>query len=219
MTGQTTHTVTINNTQKKHTLETPDSIAVKVAGETRTELLVNSIPSPITIDVKTDWANVTVTVIGSVVTAILVAYIARMGQRDQLRVSSAGIRKEWQLELRKACAEMMGITALLSFHNRTRSQNGGGYEGEHLKLYMRFFELRATIQFLLDPDASKKLSEPKKLHHNELEHALLSLGESLNVEGEDHLQKLNEARQSFAKAAKLVLEDAWDDVKNDLQGQ
>lgn len=197
-------------------LEAPEEFSLKLQGGGSTQQVIEKQAIALVVDVKTDWTHVWVTLAGALFTALLVAYISSIGQRTQQRSVLANIRKEWQKELRDACTEITGVGLAIS---ATFKQGAGTTDtlGEIKRLSQRFFELRARIELLLDPDVTTKGSQERRAHRDALRKALEAITSAISPKNSATVD-LGSEMQKFRQAAKLVLEDAWQDVKNDVLG-
>lgn len=198
-------------------LEVPRKLEVQLTGATKNELRVDGKAIDLNVNTSTDWPAVAATSlvgIGSIITAIIVANISRRNQQSQSRTTLAGFRKEWQAELRSACSRLVALAKASQMELLTDEGSAVNLKSHITEL----MEIKALIDLLLDPDIKQNIDEEKRTRRTALRSAMDSVTDALQKSKVQNHDELNAALKNFRDSAKLVLEDAWLDVKRDVDG-
>jgi len=177
-------------------------------GSVSTSIKVDPAVINLKVDTATDWPTIFVGA-GSVLTALAVAYITRVNQKAQSRATIAGIRDSWIRDLRQACTDFGTVAA--EFVVLT-AQKDAVTEEKVATLITRLHTAQTLVELMIDtgnPDKQEKLRERELIESMQ---AILQFFQDKGSNGEGILSR-------FTTAARLVLEDAWDDVKQDVYGK
>jgi hypothetical protein len=185
------------------------------SGTTRNQVLVEGKPIELNVHTDSDWPAIVATGlvgVGSILTAIIVAWITRRNQLSQSRATLAGFRKEWQLELRAACSRLVALAKASQIELLETDGDRTNLKGH----FVEFVEVTTQIDLLLDPDTKESPDSDRRARRSDLRDSMNEIVDALqkkNIQDKDRLQT---ALKKFRNAAKLVLEDAWTDVKRDV---
>lgn len=199
-------------------LEITGRTEVSLSGSTKTEFLID--PKPISLKVSTDtdvWAVLATSLVGlsGLVLAGMVAWFTHRGAKQAADASdrsakqaavavAAGIRNEWMKDLRKAAAEVyaLGVSIAMAINVK---------KGEHaLKKWEASF-----VEWKMHAGTLVLMLDPKKPAVSDLLSAIERVeSKVLDNDFDESIEALNE----FMSKVAVVLEDAWQDIKNDLYG-
>jgi hypothetical protein len=165
-------------------------------------------PNPINLYVKTDtdWPTITVG-IGGVFTTIVIAFFSYITQKNQVRANIASIRSKWLEDLRETAAK---FTELASIHaNRIAEEPGYLSNSESTNIYCQLIYTQSKLSLMLDK--TKRLNTSFLRITNDI----------LALMHEDHAmghiqQQFSRYSSEFESTASEILEQAWSDIKNDL---
>ena len=184
------------------------SVDAHLSGTTKTEILVPQVPIIVQLKTETDWPIVSLLVgAGSIFTGIAVALISRANQKSQSRAVMAGLRRDWQTEMRKACTELSSLASLLKYEQILNSDEFPDYNESYQKLNA----IVSTIKFLIDPNKVKQGS-------NNAQSLMRAMERMVDKIHSKEIAEFYDDSREFTQYAQLVLEDAWTDIKNDAYG-
>lgn len=168
-------------------------------GQTQTEIAVVAKPIRIEIESPTDWPAIA----APFVLGAAAFYFAWANQRQQIRSSIANFRDAWLQQLRSAAVEFSAAAAelqLKSVENTDFLQTA-----DSMPYITRLFSAQSTILLMLD---SKK--DPAR----SVEKAMKAVAGSVGEDGKR--AEFAAAMRNFVATARVVLDNAWIDIKTDL---
>ncbi|MDR3096993.1 MAG: hypothetical protein LBV73_07955 [Paraburkholderia sp.] len=172
-----------------------------------TAITLDPQPIKLLVDTPTDWPMVLSTAgvgAGSALIALVVGVLAYRAQKRQVQSATANIRKEWQGQLRDAISKFVGTVTYIGEELDTNPKFRAAVESR--RAYREMVEAQALVHLLLDPrkDSSKKIV---KLTRDLVDETW----------DRDRNELSNLLRELIAESI-AVLEQAWEDIKNDLNG-
>lgn len=164
-------------------------------------------PLQLSVETSTDWPAVAATsfvgITGALV-ALAVGAMAYIGQRNQVRAATANFRHGWQQELRQLVAKFISVVARL--HYELEANPNYLNSSESNAEYSQLIETHATIELMLDR------SKPYAKQISKLTDRLIAAVKKQEI---DQLAQLSE---DLLEVVNGVLEQAWQDIRNDLRG-
>jgi hypothetical protein len=203
---------------------------IALSGSTKTELRVDPAPITLKVETATDWAAVFATGlvgIAGILTALVVGWFTHKGahqaaaameksaqqaavamEKSALQAAAAtaaGIRNEWMQDLRNEAAGFYAALLDIAYAILVGKGELNTENGDEVKVF-KMHKHRAVITMMLD--ASKPLVQQ-----------LIKVmdGAAKAVSDGDQMKIVAESN-AFKAQATLLLEDAWQDIKNDLYG-
>ncbi|GAB3365021.1 MULTISPECIES: hypothetical protein [Giesbergeria] len=187
-----------NNNENIITINVPNQ---KGSPEASQSITIQPQPVRLSVDTSTDWPAVIAT--SSV--AIAVGIMTYISQRNQIRASKAGFRHDWQKELRTLIAKFISLAATV------RYEVGGNPDylnsSESTELFGQLIDTHAKIELMLD----RKKGYSKSISKITEDMILATRSSDIN-----HLEALS---NSLVDVANGVLEQAWQDIQDDLHGR
>lgn len=169
--------------------------------ETIKTLSISGQPIQLKVDTSTDWPTVgaTITVgIGSILVALAVAYLTRKSQQDQTRAAKANFRNQWQITLRNALGEFISHIAIIKLSETSQDKTTSLHE---------LVRLHATIVLMLDK---------AKPHTQDL---IKALEKAVTHATKKDVEDLSEVLDELRTLGNDILEKAWQDIQNDIDGK
>ena len=165
-------------------------------------------PLKLAVDTSTDWPTVAATsfvgITGALV-ALAVGAMAYMGQRNQVRAATANFRHGWQQELRQLVAKFISIIARLHYELEANPDYLNSSESN--AEYSQLIETHATIELMLDR------SKPYAKQISKLTERLISAVKKQEID------QLGQLSSDLLEVVNGVLEQTWQDIRNDLRGK
>jgi len=184
-------------TTYSHPLPVQNGIAITLSPE----------PIKLVVDTSTDWPMVISTAgvgLGSALIALAVGILSSRSQKRQVQSATANIRKEWQGQLRDAISKLVGTVTYIS--EELDADEGFRQTAESKEAYREMVEAQALIHLLLD---RKKDSTGR----------IVALTRDLvNETWDNDRSRVSEFMQKLISESIDVLEQAWKDIRNDLNG-
>nr|WP_314900944.1 hypothetical protein [uncultured Deefgea sp.] len=164
-------------------------------------------PVPIQLQIKTDtdWPTVMVGT-GSILIALIVAVVSYRAQKNQVRANIAGVRAKWIEDFRELASKFLEAAILYGHYSRDDSQ--WLYSSESNELYSKLLYWQIKMGLMLDktkPDNNSLIDCTNKIT------SLLS--KRLD---ESSFLKISQEVESIEKLSSKILEEAWQDIKFDL---
>jgi hypothetical protein len=129
-------------------------------------------------------------------------YFTQAGQRQQIRSSTANFRHEWLKELREACVSFATAAGTMKLKNEVTQ--GFVTTPEFWQIVDRMISTQSKILVMLDEgdQARKQLRE--------------AMGKVIEHMGASEGSGFQNGLVEFRNACRMVLDDAWQDMKQDL---
>lgn len=200
-------------------LEITGHTDVALSGSTKTELRVDPAPITLKVETATDWPAVVATGlvgIAGIFTALVVGWFTHKGaqqaaaamEKSALQAAAAtaaGIRNKWMQDLRNEAGDFYAsvldlVHAIQVGEGKLKTANGDAVKA------FKMHKHRAVITMMLD--ASKPLVQ-------RLIEVMDGIAKAIS-DGDN--EKIIAGSFAFNAQATLLLEDAWQDIKNDLYG-
>ena len=185
----------------------PQQLA-STCGENIKAITLQPDPIKLAIDTSTDWPAIAATsfvgLTGACV-AFAVGYMAYLGQRNNVRASKANFRHGWQQEIKQLIAKFIAIIARIHYETGVNANYLDAPESN--QMYSDLIETHARIELMLDQ--SKEYSKGISIITGDLIEAVKAR----------EIDAINKLSNELLKVANGVIEQTWQDIRNDLEGK
>jgi len=190
------------------TVYLPSSQSQQFCGENTKAITLSPQPLKLDVNTATDWPAVSATffvgVTGALV-ALAVGGMAYLGQRSQVRAATANFRHDWQKELRGLVAKFISVAARI--HYELESNPDYLSSSESNSEYSQLIETHAKIEMMLDR------SKPYAKEISKISSRLIDAVKNHQV------NQISLLSSDLLDVANGVLEQTWQDIRNDLRGK
>lgn len=190
------------------TVNLPSYPTQQNSSESSKALTLSPQPIQLSVESSTDWPTVMATsfvgITGAFV-ALAVGAMAYLGQRNQVRAATANFRHGWQIELRELIAKFIAVTSRIHYELEANPDylNSSKSNIE----YSTLIETRSKIELMLDRSKSYSKDISRRLE------GLISAVKKQEID------RIFELSEELLEIANGVLEQTWQDIRNDLKGK
>ena len=165
-------------------------------------------PIQLAVDTSTDWPAIAATsfvgLTGALV-AFAVGYMAYLGQRNHVRAAKANFRHGWQQEIKQLIAKFIAVIARIHYELGVNPDYLNSSESN--QTFSDLIETHSRIELMLDRSKS---------YAKEISRVTGLLIEAVKERKIDNLNKLS---NELLEVANGVVEQTWQDIRNDLEGK
>lgn len=196
-----------------------DSIVINIDNKTpsnsfpekySSSLIVNPQPLKLEVETTTDWAIVAVGLAGILSSVIIARYTSAI-QRNQIKSNIANLRQKWLEDLRQAAVDFVEITVFIINHLNDDKDYLSTKDGNID--FGRLLAANVKLNLMLDIKHENNLIVMKL--SDELISLITSHAKPKRPISEIK-EETSEKLESFQNLMRDILENAWSDIKRDL---